>query len=300
VSGDRREERQAALRRQLAEEELGALLVVHPPNVRYLTGFTGSPGCSSLTRADRPHHPTSGTRNRPPRKRARSAHVVMEPSNLWGRLRNLLEAGPRIRLGFEREHLSCGTASGLSGLEKAEPVGAGELIEALRVVKDSGEVEALRSAAELAQEALGEVLPTVRVGQTELEVAGRLEHASGGAAANGTRFRPSWPRGRAAPCRMPLHARAIGKESGSCWISAPSSRAYCADLTRTVSSAPRRMPGSGRSTRSCSGAAHRSRGDPARPHGARSRRVGAGRHRGGRVRGGRSAIRSATGSGGGP
>ena len=39
---DRRPDRQAALRRSLAGEGLDALLVSHLPNIRYLTGFTGS------------------------------------------------------------------------------------------------------------------------------------------------------------------------------------------------------------------------------------------------------------------
>ncbi|HEX2611203.1 MAG TPA: M24 family metallopeptidase, partial [Gemmatimonadales bacterium] len=43
--------------------------------------------------------------------------------------------------------------------------------------KDPAEVAAIRAAAELAQEALAEVLPQVRPGQTELEIASVLEAA---------------------------------------------------------------------------------------------------------------------------
>ena len=39
---DRRLERQAALRRALEAEGLDGLLVTHLPNIRYLTGFSGS------------------------------------------------------------------------------------------------------------------------------------------------------------------------------------------------------------------------------------------------------------------
>ncbi|HEV8178398.1 MAG TPA: aminopeptidase P family N-terminal domain-containing protein, partial [Gemmatimonadales bacterium] len=39
---DRRAERQAALRQAIGGEGLDALLVTHLPNIRYLTGFSGS------------------------------------------------------------------------------------------------------------------------------------------------------------------------------------------------------------------------------------------------------------------
>src|SRR5439155_878687 len=52
-----------------------------------------------------------------------------------------------------------------------------DLVERLRAAKGPGEVAAIRSAAELAGAALRDTLPQVRVGMTELEVAGVLEGA---------------------------------------------------------------------------------------------------------------------------
>ena len=42
MAADRRFERQAALRAAIEEQGLDALLVTHIPNIRYLTGFSGS------------------------------------------------------------------------------------------------------------------------------------------------------------------------------------------------------------------------------------------------------------------
>jgi Xaa-Pro aminopeptidase len=42
VLPDRRLERQAALRTAIEAGELDGLLVTHLPNIRYLSGFTGS------------------------------------------------------------------------------------------------------------------------------------------------------------------------------------------------------------------------------------------------------------------
>ncbi|HLG05822.1 MAG TPA: aminopeptidase P family N-terminal domain-containing protein, partial [Gemmatimonadales bacterium] len=44
MAADRRPDRQRELGRRLEELGLDLLLVGHPPNLRYLTGFTGSAG----------------------------------------------------------------------------------------------------------------------------------------------------------------------------------------------------------------------------------------------------------------
>jgi Xaa-Pro aminopeptidase len=48
---DRREERQAAVRAAIAAQGLDGVLLQHLPNIRYLTGFTGS-AALLLVRAD--------------------------------------------------------------------------------------------------------------------------------------------------------------------------------------------------------------------------------------------------------
>src|ERR1041385_4249591 len=151
VSGDRREERQAALRRELAAQELGALLVLHPANIRYLTGFTGSAGLL-LVGADRTVLLTDFRyAEQAPQEAGGTAQVGVDPSDISGRPPKLLDAGGRLRLGFERDHRTVRDREPLGSLETAEPVPAGDLVGALRVVKDPDEVEALRAAANLAQ-----------------------------------------------------------------------------------------------------------------------------------------------------
>ena len=235
MSSDRREERQAALRLRLVVEELDALLVLHPPNIRYLTGFTGSAGLL-LVFAERTVLLTDFRYGeQAPQEAGGSAQVVMEPSDVWGRLRKLLNGGGRIRLGFERDHLTVRDRERLGSLESAEPVPAGDLVEALRVVKDTDEVEALRAAASLAQEALAELLPTVRVGQTEQEVAARLEHALRRRGSEWHPFQTIVASGaRSALPHARSSARALGRGEWLLLDFGAQLEGYCADLTRTV------------------------------------------------------------------
>lgn len=54
---------------------------------------------------------------------------------------------------------------------------AGELIAAVKRKKDQSEIEKMRRAAEIADRAWAEVHPTIRAGQTELEIAVKLKDA---------------------------------------------------------------------------------------------------------------------------
>lgn len=174
---DRRPDRLAALRRRLAERGLDALLVTHPPNLTYLTGFTGSAGML-LVEASRAVLLTD-TRYavQAPAEAGAVVDLEIEPTSLWDRLRLVLAGGARRSLGFESRRLT------VEGAERLQAAWDGRLtpvpgeVEALRVSKDPDEVEAIRQAAALALEALGATLETIRPGQTEVAIAARLETA---------------------------------------------------------------------------------------------------------------------------
>jgi Xaa-Pro aminopeptidase len=235
VGHDRRHDRQALLRGRLEDLGLDALLVTYPPNIRYLTGFTGSAGLVLAT-PDRLVLVTDFRyAGQAPEETDGAAEVVMEKSNLWERLRRILEGGPRIQLGFERERLTVRDAERVTRLSDAEPVPTSDVVELLRAVKDPDEVEAIRAAAELAHAALAEVLPTIRVGQTEREVAARLELAL---RLRGSEWHPFQTIVASGPRTALPHARAsqrpIGKGELLLIDFGAQLYGYCSDITRTV------------------------------------------------------------------
>ena len=235
MGDDRRPGRQGLLRRRLEDLGLDALLVSYPPNIRYLTGFTGSAGLL-LVSQDRVVLITDlRYAVQAPAETSGAAEVALEKSNLWERLRRTLESGPRLRLGFERERLTVRDADRLSRLALADPVPTTDVVETLRAVKDSGEVEAIRAAAALAHAALGEVLPTIRVGQTEREVAAGLEYAL---RIRGSEWHPFQTIVASGPRTALPHARAseraIGKGELLLIDFGAQLYGYCSDITRTV------------------------------------------------------------------
>jgi Xaa-Pro aminopeptidase len=218
-------------------DELGlpALLVSHGPNIRYLTGFTGSAGLLLITTNRTVLVTDFRYSEQAPSEAAAVAEVVVELSNLWERLRRVLEPGPRLRIGFERDRLTVRDADRLMRLEAAEPVPTSDLVEGLRAVKDAGEVAAIRAAAELAQAALAEVLPTIRPAQTEVAIAARLELAL---RTRGSEWHPFETIVASGPRSALPHARATDRPvaAGEWLLIDFGARlsGYCSDLTRTV------------------------------------------------------------------
>ena len=177
---DRRPDRHAALVALLEAEGLDALLVTSRPNIRYLTGFSGSAGVAVVTknalllvtdfRYDEQARQQCGA----------VARVEIEGTSVWDRLfKELPTLGTLDLAGFEGHALSVKEAErfsqGAGAAWRWKP--AGELVERLRVRKDEAEVAAIRAAAGVATAALGETLASARPGQTELEIAGTLEGA---------------------------------------------------------------------------------------------------------------------------
>jgi Xaa-Pro aminopeptidase len=235
VPPDRRLERQGALRTAIGAEGLDWLLVTHLPNIRYLTGFTGS-AAVLLVREDTTIL-ISDFRyaSQAPAEVGAAATVEIDQKSVWERLGRILAARPAGSIGVESQSITVHDAERISGLTRARAVPTTDLVERLRAVKSPEEVASIRAAAALAQEALAEVLPGIRVGQTELEVGAALE---GALRRRGSEWHP-FPTIVASGARSALpHARTSQKAltSGELLLLDFGAQVdgYCADLTRTV------------------------------------------------------------------
>lgn len=146
-------------RRERALEALGerapALLVTTPANVRYLTGFTGTNG--QLVLAPDPVFLTDG------RYEEQSSHQVPDverriysASMKFGDvLRKVLADRGITTLALEAAHVTLASEERMrAGLDGVELVRTDELVERVRQVKDPGEIEAIRRAQRIAEEAL--------------------------------------------------------------------------------------------------------------------------------------------------
>jgi len=238
--GDRRPDRLAALGALLEADGLDALLVTSRPNIRYLTGFSGSAGVAVVTknalllvtdfRYDEQARQQCGA----------VARVEIDGTSVWDRLFKELptvSSGTLGLIGFEAHAISVKEAERFSSGKGAawRWKAAGELVERLRVRKDAGEVAAIRAAAGLAATALRDTLAAVRPGQTELEIAGMLESAlrhHGSEAHPFPTIVASGPRSALPHAHTSTRTVAAGE-----WLLLDFGAVmdgYCADVTRTV------------------------------------------------------------------
>lgn len=232
---DARPDRQRALAALLAHESLDALLVTHLPNIRYLTGFSGS-AALLLVRPDRCELVTDFRyAAQAPQEVGNAAHVIIDEVNVWDRLARAIAADPVDRLGLEAHVLTLRDAERVGAATRGRVQATSGLVERLRAAKDAGEVEAIRAAGALALAALGALLPTLRPGQTELEVAAGLEATL---RRLGSEWHPfptivaSGPRSALPHARSTTRAIAPGD-----WLLLDFGAqvdGYCSDITRTV------------------------------------------------------------------
>ena len=175
-------QRRDNLKAQIGASGLDAMLVTDLVNVRYLSGFTGSNGALLVFADDRDAVlATDGRYRTQAAEQAPELEVAIERA--VGRYLAGRAADDGVRkLGFESNVV---TVDGFDALtsEVGERSGATELVraagtvEALREIKDAGELALLRLACEAADAALSDLVERGGLwpGRTEREVARDLE-----------------------------------------------------------------------------------------------------------------------------
>jgi Xaa-Pro aminopeptidase len=217
------------------ERELDAVLVTYLPNVRYISGYSGSSGLALVG----PHVRAFVTDFRYATQAQIEVpdefHREIASGELLGTVGRLLE-GDELRVGFDDEHLSVKAHARLEHDlgTRVELVPAGGAVEALRTVKDDDEVARIRAAAQLADAALTAMLAGGLAGRTEIEVALALETEQRRLGASGASFPPIVASGahgalpHAQPRDVEIARDVLVTIDWGCVLDG-----YCSDCTRT-------------------------------------------------------------------
>lgn len=156
------------LRQMLKPEE--SMLVSNLTNIRYLCGFTGSNATLVVNHQSAQLFTDS-------RYEIQAAHETFGVEIIINRS-TFITACASITteyVAIESAHLSVAALAVVKSHTAAHIRDTTGLIEQLRVVKDETELIHIESACKISMEALQALLPTIRVGDTERELAIRLE-----------------------------------------------------------------------------------------------------------------------------
>jgi Xaa-Pro aminopeptidase len=152
-------------------EDVDALLVTQPANLRYVTGFSGSNGFAVVGRDVR-RFVTDFRYVEQAKAEVADFDREQGPQELFAALK-----GFSGRLGFDDAHLSVKAHKRLSELlEGVELVPCAGVVEEVRAIKEAGEILRIGAAAALVDEIYAWLLDYRIVGKTEKQVAIALEH----------------------------------------------------------------------------------------------------------------------------
>lgn len=167
----------------VADLNLAFLLVTNPKDVGYLTGFLG--GDSYLL--------VPGLAHKAPRpviisdfRYKEELEEVGALAEVFIRSKSMIEAiaeilgGPagsdESKVGVQAEHMTIAEKAVIGRKIGAKRLAdTNGLVGKQRIIKDDSEIALIRKAAKIQEAALDAVLPTIKAGQTEAEVAARIE-----------------------------------------------------------------------------------------------------------------------------
>lgn len=158
----------------------GSQLVTRPANVRYLAGASPQGAALLLSRDDDVLVCAAPPEERPTDGRPDESvriHVLSTPGgDAAVAAAGLAQAAGVETLAVEEHHLTVTRHRALRSVApRLRLSDLGGAVEQLRVVKDEEEISCLRIGAEIADQALGELLESILVGRTERHLALELE-----------------------------------------------------------------------------------------------------------------------------
>lgn len=220
----------------LAKTALDGLLVSHLPNIRYLCGFTGS-AAALLVAGEHSVLFTDGRYRIQASEEVSGARVRIVRGDPLGKAVGWVAERKLRRVGFESARVSvAGKATVLrSSRNTVRWRGVENCVESLRALKDAQEIEAMRAAARLGSDVFRGVIPLVKPGVREIELAAEIEYGMRSRGASGPAFETIVAFGErtALPHARPTDRR-LGKNELVLMDWGAILRGYCCDLTRTI------------------------------------------------------------------
>ncbi|MDP5957529.1 MAG: aminopeptidase P family protein [Candidatus Marinimicrobia bacterium] len=167
-------QRQNNLKNKLAEMGVDGILLTNLTSIRYLCGFSGS-AASCLITTDGSYFISDGRYDVQSKNQVKGlerfidfgTHLSIIEKN------NLIQNG--LKLGFEGDHTSVSQFKTMQDVfSNVNWESTSMLMENLQAIKDQSELDAIRTAVEITDAIYEEIIPMLKVGTTEKDVAIQL------------------------------------------------------------------------------------------------------------------------------
>ena len=229
------------LRRRITRARLTGLLVNHLPDVRYLSGFTGSSAALAITRRGARLF-TDGRYRTQAAQQVQDAKVdIVSGPPAIAAVQWLATQPGAESAGFDPTRT---TVAELSKWRSELPANLrrkflvelpAPMVESLRLIKDEDELKLMREAALIGCQLFEHILGIIHPGAREIEIAAELEHQARLRGAEGMSFetivasgeRSALPHGKASDASLPRKGF-VTLDFGII------REGYCSDMTRTV------------------------------------------------------------------
>jgi Xaa-Pro aminopeptidase len=223
--------------------KIDTLLVSHPPNIRYLTGYTGSNGLvllepESMILFTDPRYALQAAAEAKQAKLPIKVKVKVVKSYLWEGAASAIKRRKLQRIGFEKTSLNVSLylliKDKLELGKTLEPIG--EVIDDLRMVKTEDEIARIRESVITNSKAFMAVAPKIKAGMTESRIAADIDYQMRRHGADGTAFETIVAAGlhAAYPHARPTQQKVAANELLLIDMGA-SQNGYMSDMTRMLS-----------------------------------------------------------------
>jgi Xaa-Pro aminopeptidase len=223
------------LRSQFEQLNIDAFLVTFQPHLRYVSGFSGSSGIGLVT-PQSAFLITDGRYLQQVRQEVRDWKVYIARDGLLDEMnrQNLLR--PNWRVGFDGNTLVFEQYKFLKRIfPKVKFLPKVDSIERIAVVKDAGEIAKISKAVAITDQVFLEILPLIKPGITELDIAAEISYRHRKLGAEADAFetivasgeRSALPHGRATAKKL-ANGELVTLDFGCVY------EGYHSDMTRTV------------------------------------------------------------------
>lgn len=222
------------LRDAMRKDNLQAMLVTSDFNRRYMTGFTGTAGVAVVT-LDKAFFITDFRYTEQASEQVKDFEIIEHKGLIQEEVGQLVKKLSVENIGFEKNHLTYGQYETYKNNIEVALLPADNLIERIRLIKDSEEINILKKACKIADDAFEHILTYIKPGIKEIDVANELEFFMRKQGATSSSFdmivasglRSSLPHGVASEKEIQA-GELVTLDFGALY------QGYCSDITRTV------------------------------------------------------------------